>query len=343
MPGRVVQYDPITQKPIYHQFWYSAIFRSEHGIRSLDSSKSILGWSRLCVWAGRDLRAGTTTMLVLRCPKDIKADLVDNFIDKGEMVLRQPMLLHAFFAQNFLQTAGNFTQSWADPIYEWELKVNEHGTSAEFTTRSRNFLTLARQITQVSTDYEILGPALQHLKSEHEWISAQSNYDGLEMEDSTAGIDNSGIKDIWDSYLSECQLLKVYAKLYETRTRIAINECFAMVNQRDAEINIKMATESTQIARSSQEDGKSLRMIQILTMIFLPASLFSGIFGMGFFNTDADESGDVRFSVSSNWWWYLALTIPVTAMTLLTMFRWKAGEKWRTKRMSVCGQTGDSC
>lgn len=48
-----------------------------------------------------------------------------------------------------------------------------------------------------------------------------------------------------------------------------------MVNQRDAEINIKMATESTQIARSSQEDGKSLRMIQILTMIFLPASLFS--------------------------------------------------------------------
>lgn len=107
------------------EFWYSAIFRSEHGIRSLDSSKSILGWSRLCVWAGRDLRAGTTTMLVLRCPKDIKADLVDNFIDKGEMVLRQPMLLHAFFAQNFLQTAGNFTQSWADPIYEW---VRNHPT-----------------------------------------------------------------------------------------------------------------------------------------------------------------------------------------------------------------------
>lgn len=113
-------------------------------------------------------------------------------------------------------------------MIEQELKVNEHGTSAEFTTRSRNFLTLARQITQVSTDYEILGPALQHLKSEHEWISAQSNYDGLEMEDSTAGIDNSGIKDIWDSYLSECQLLKVYAKLYETRTRIAINEVHSM-------------------------------------------------------------------------------------------------------------------
>jgi hypothetical protein len=48
-----------------------------------------------------------------------------------------------------------------------------------------------------------------------------------------------------------------------------------MVNQRDAELNIQMARESTQIARSSRDDGRSLRTIQILTKIFLPASLFS--------------------------------------------------------------------
>ncbi|KAH0604229.1 uncharacterized protein H6S33_006606 [Morchella sextelata] len=335
MPGRVVQYDPITQKPIHHQFWYSTILRLNESITSLDSSKSVLGWKRLCVWVGRNLFAGTTIMLVLRCPKDMRAELISSFSDKGEVVMRQPMLLHAFFAQNSLQKADKFTETWADPIYEWEQKVDDNGSTSVFTARTRVFLTLARQITQVATDYEILGPALHHLKTEYEWIAAQSNDDHLEMDNSSAGVDNSELKDVWDVYISELQLLKAYAKLYETRTQLAINECFAMVNQRDAELNIQMARESTQIARSSRDDGRSLRTIQILTMIFLPASLFSGIFGMGFFNTDTDDNGNIRFSVSSNWWWYPALTIPMTAVTMLTLVGRKLGEKWKTNKRAT--------
>jgi hypothetical protein len=68
---------------------------------------------------GRNLFAGTTIMLVLRCPKDMRAELISSFSDKGEVVMRQPMLLHAFFAQNSLQKADKFTETWADPIYEW--------------------------------------------------------------------------------------------------------------------------------------------------------------------------------------------------------------------------------
>lgn len=30
--------------------------------------------------------------------------------------------------------------------------------------------------------------------------------------------------DIWDVFLAECELLTTYANLYETRTRIGINE-----------------------------------------------------------------------------------------------------------------------
>lgn len=48
-----------------------------------------------------------------------------------------------------------------------------------------------------------------------------------------------------------------------------------MVSQRDSELNIQMAGESTKIARVTYQDGQSLRVIQILTMVFLPASLCS--------------------------------------------------------------------
>lgn len=50
-----------------------------------------------------------------------------------------------------------------------------------------------------------------------------------------------------------------------------------MVNQRDSDVNLRVASETAQIARDAREDGQSLRIIQILSMLFLPASLISVI------------------------------------------------------------------
>jgi len=73
-----------------------------------------------------------------------------------------------------------------------------------------------------------------------------------------------------------------------------------------------MARESTQIARASHQDSRALRIIQILSMLFLPASLVASIFGMGFFNTSADADGAATIIVSGKWWWYIAISIPLT-------------------------------
>ena len=80
-----------------------------------------------------------------------------------------------------------------------------------------------------------------------------------------------------------------------------------------------MAAESTYIARASHDDSRSLRIIQILTMVFLPASLVATIFGMGFFNTSSTDNGAVQFSVSGHWWIYLAVSVPLTLVILLFM------------------------
>lgn len=80
-----------------------------------------------------------------------------------------------------------------------------------------------------------------------------------------------------------------------------------------------MASESTQIARASHQDNRSLRIIQIMSMLFLPASLVSSIFGMGFFNTSAGNDGKSVFVVSGSWWLYIAVSVPLTIFVILFM------------------------
>ena len=58
--------------------------------------------------------------------------------------------------------------------------------------------------------------------------------------------------------------------------------------------------------------------------MFLPSSLISSIFGMGFFSTDVDDSSEemrVNFAVSRNIWWYPAVTLPFTAIIVLLIVK----------------------
>ena len=83
-----------------------------------------------------------------------------------------------------------------------------------------------------------------------------------------------------------------------------------------------MATESTQTARASHQDSRALRIIQILSMLFLPASLVSSIFGMGFFSTSQGTDGQATLLISKNWWLYVAISVPLTVLCLGFMGGW---------------------
>lgn len=94
-----------------------------------------------------------------------------------------------------------------------------------------------------------------------------------------------------------------------------------------------MAAESTQIARASYQDSRALRVIQILSMLFLPAALVSSIFGMGFFSTSQGANGQAIFMISKSWWLYVTISIPLTILCLIFMggyniaFKLKARQK----------------
>ncbi|KAF2454876.1 hypothetical protein BDY21DRAFT_96191 [Lineolata rhizophorae] len=75
------------------------------------------------------------------------------------------------------------------------------------------------------------------------------------------------------------------------------------------------------IARETRRDSVSMKTIAALTMVFLPGTFTSALFSMTFFNADPVEAGgDLR--VSSSWWIYAAVTIPLTIAVLMCWILW---------------------
>jgi protein-S-isoprenylcysteine O-methyltransferase Ste14 len=69
------------------------------------------------------------------------------------------------------------------------------------------------------------------------------------------------------------------------------------------------ASTSTTIAREAKADGNSMKVIAALTMVFLPGTFLSSVFGMAALN-------------NAHWWLYVALTLPLTFLVLVTWWLW---------------------
>ena len=80
---------------------------------------------------------------------------------------------------------------------------------------------------------------------------------------------------------------------------------FNLVTRQDSETN-------TAIARDNKDDSASMKIIALLTMLFLPVSAVSSFFGTAFFFNGPDGG----FEVSRMWWLFAAVTFPLTLLTL---------------------------
>lgn len=56
---------------------------------------------------------------------------------------------------------------------------------------------------------------------------------------------------------------------------------------------------------------------------------------MGFFNTDSNDSGQVKFNVSSLWWIFFVIAIPLTGLTLGSMALMSSRAKRRAERLEA--------
>ncbi|KAK7968060.1 uncharacterized protein PG986_002337 [Apiospora aurea] len=352
MPGREIRRR--RDGSSRHEMWYTAVLRRDGTSLNYSNANQVVEltrkyayWQRLCVWADSCQRRGeegqrntSTTYMILRCSRDVKEALVSTFSgEPGLKLLEHPMTVHAFVMDKVILATWDFLSHMPSPLYNLECKASELRTPNDYAERSRAFLALSRQVYQVSTDYDILQASAEHLKSQSGWFHDRH------LEQITPGTNNveenhdthAVLDDIFSQLLREVSLLRTYSNLYLERSKIGIDECYATTNQRDSELNIDIATASVQ-------DNRSLRIIQVLSTVFLPGSFVSGLFGMGFFTT-SDDGG--VFVVNRRWWIYLAVSIPLTSVVFAVMvyYQWRDGsraeQEW-SRRISVAAAAGEA-
>lgn len=67
------------------------------------------------------------------------------------------------------------------------------------------------------------------------------------------------------------------------------------------------------IASATRRDGNQMRLIALLTMVFLPGTFLASLFSMTFFNWDASEGEQI---VSPYVWIYSVAVVPITAVVV---------------------------
>lgn len=78
----------------------------------------------------------------------------------------------------------------------------------------------------------------------------------------------------------------------------------------------------------SVQEARAVRIIALVTLLYLPPSFTAALFGMGYLHTTApnDSSMDVR--ADPDFYFYLAITLPLMLVTLAGWFAWNIHE-WR--------------
>jgi hypothetical protein len=289
------------------EFWYSAVVRTmtNNDAPTSDNSRRVMNWLRCCVWTDFDAVTGCTTCLVWRLPKAMKQAFVDDFAGpRGSILEQNPMLTHAAWTERLCTHTRDINMWFFEPLYEVEHQTGRLKNPADLFDAARNLTRVQRQIRQVLTDYEIFLVSAKMLRKQNENMAmllrlyARKSHTASPSEE----VHNQVTQNL-KQVRRELKLGKTYLGLYLERCNSGIQDMQAISTQHSAEIQIKTSKEFTQLSRDSTEDNQSLRAIQIMTAIFLPPSLISSLFGMGFFSTDRAEDGGSVFSVARTWWW----------------------------------------
>jgi len=91
-----------------------------------------------------------------------------------------------------------------------------------------------------------------------------------------------------------------------------------------AEINNHLLT----LTKDTVDDSATVRIITLVTLTYLPASFITGLFGMNFFSFNSNTR---TLLISKSFWICVAVTIP---LTFLTLGYWKYGS-WHQKKQRL--------
>ncbi|KAF2692086.1 hypothetical protein K458DRAFT_9680 [Lentithecium fluviatile CBS 122367] len=77
-----------------------------------------------------------------------------------------------------------------------------------------------------------------------------------------------------------------------------------------------------QLAEKNSRDSSSMRILTIITMIYLPCTIVSNFYSTQFVNVRELPSGDTKLEYTANTYIFFAISIPLTFITILVWYFW---------------------
>ncbi|KAK5053839.1 hypothetical protein LTR84_001801 [Exophiala bonariae] len=84
----------------------------------------------------------------------------------------------------------------------------------------------------------------------------------------------------------------------------------------------KLSERMRELAEESTQDAAAVKVLTILTLIYLPVTVVSNFFSTSFVNTTNSQGGEGGITVSGDWWILAAVSIPLTLFTLYIWLVW---------------------
>ncbi|KAH7307986.1 hypothetical protein B0I35DRAFT_442603 [Stachybotrys elegans] len=101
----------------------------------------------------------------------------------------------------------------------------------------------------------------------------------------------------------------------ERNAKFLLSRIVAPIQMASDTISLKSQKTAEDMSSRMLLDSVSVRMISIVTLVYLPASFVTSFFGMGFFSIDHDDKSGARWTAHSIWV-YFAVAVPLSALTL---------------------------
>lgn len=76
------------------------------------------------------------------------------------------------------------------------------------------------------------------------------------------------------------------------------------------------------IAEKNMEDSSSMRVLTIITMIYLPCTIVSNFYSTQFVSQAELDGGSKRLSYAQNAWVFFAISVPLTIFTFSLWYAW---------------------
>lgn len=76
------------------------------------------------------------------------------------------------------------------------------------------------------------------------------------------------------------------------------------------------------LAEKNARDSSSMRILTIITMVYLPCTIVSNFYSTQFVSQVESASGHTTLEYAQNAWLFFAISIPLTVFTLSIWFLW---------------------